>query len=272
MKIIKYFNDYYDSAIGIDGIDETCIYDRKAFLDADKYIFTKNRKLFEVPSDSWKDEPFRTPNRKSQNKIGLYSIVPFIVGFCGKTYVGYVFRYYTGFGSEDKIKIAYGYDEFLSTAPIKDKYVYNHAKTGELFVYKDELKGIKRFMDMFHEKDHSELFVKNDVPTFVYDFGTELSSLPLDKSIEYVNKYGRTAPSGECFIYNPCLNDYQFYKVFNSAHAFQEIQMYKQGVLGAKEKESAPLSDKEKILQHGFDTVWSFRNPCPPKRKKGRCK
>jgi len=34
-----------------------------------------------------------------------------------------------------------------------------------------------------------------------------------------------------------------------------------------KEKEIVEISDKDKLLQHGFDK-WSFRNPDPPKRKK----
>ena len=57
---------------------------------------------------------------------------------------------------------------------------------------------------------------------------------------------------------NPHYNDYEFYKVFDSFTAFQEIQMFMGGVLGSGEKEIVEVADKYKIGQHGFDK-WSFR-------------
>jgi len=60
------------------------------------------------------------------------------------------------------------------------------------------------------------------------------------------------------FFINPVLKDYEFYKIFDSYQAFQEIQMFISGVLGSKEKDIIMIEDKYKIASHGFDK-WSFR-------------
>lgn len=254
----KKFNDYYDTAMG-EGIDKSCVYDRTPFFDSDKYEFSKNRKLFDISNKRyiWRNDGVYMVNPKNYKMNynlkdnDLTGIVPFIIGFCGKTYAGYVFSY-----CNSPIKITYGLEEFMSIAPIVDKA--NDWNNRKICVYRDNLVRVKEFMAKFHNKEHSELFVKNNIPVFVYDFNTGLSSISTS-NLPYIDEDGRQTYTTEFLMYNPCLKDYMFYKLFNSGHAFQEIQMYVQGVLGSKEKEMVNISDKDKILQHGFDNKWSFR-------------
>ena len=60
------------------------------------------------------------------------------------------------------------------------------------------------------------------------------------------------------FFINPNLKNYEFYKIFDTFQAFQEIQMFLGGVLGAGEKNIIEVEDKYKIAGHGFNK-WSFR-------------
>lgn len=54
-------------------------------------------------------------------------------------------------------------------------------------------------------------------------------------------------------ILNPCLKDIDFMRIKDPYTCFQEIFMYKSGVLGNPEKDIIEISDKDKIKQHGFD-------------------
>jgi hypothetical protein len=84
----------------------------------------------------------------------------------------------------------------------------------------------------------------------------------------YDSDYGRTKRNNNHhskFIINPLLKNYEFFKMFDSFQAFQEVSMFIGGVLGKGEKEITEVADKYKITQHGFNK-WSFRKE--PKIKK----
>lgn len=272
MLIIKKFHDYYDTAMGSTGIDKTCVYQRTPFYDKDQYEFKKNFKLFEIEKTdyAWRTRPYsyNLSKRNNEWKEGeLRSAEPFVIGFCGKTYVGYVFRFYHAgdtYGiSNDKIKITYSIDEFLALLNLKDKKIL----TSEYYYSKTDYPKVVEYYNRFHGKEHKELFVEKHVPIFVCDFDTMINSQHDRKANPVTIDYaGRVKSTDDFIMYNPCLKDYEFYRLFNPAQAFQEIQMYLQGVLGSIEKDSRELTDKEKVVNHGMDN-WSFRNPNPPKRK-----
>jgi len=69
------------------------------------------------------------------------------------------------------------------------------------------------------------------------------------------------------YIYTlPILKDYiKFQNVIDPQQAYQEIEMFL-SQMNTNEKETAS-TDMNKVVSHGFDKVWSFRNPDPPKRK-----
>jgi hypothetical protein len=95
------------------------------------------------------------------------------------------------------------------------------------------------------------IFRELKVPVFIYD--GDFGRTEFDKKRSISNSF---KPK---FIINPLLKDYEFYKVFDTFQAFQEVQMFLSGVLGRGEKEIVEVQDKYKITQHGFDYKWSFR-------------
>ena len=257
MLIVKKFHDYYDSAMGSYGIDKTCVYDRTPFFPSDKYEYQEETGLFLTKKIGFTAGPYSYENRSryTDKNNTLESITPFVIGFCGKTYVGYCFKYNTPGMYESSYKITYSIEDFLAEYDLKEK-----EKTSHKYYNPQDYKRLVDFYTLYDNKEHSELFIKHKTPIFVYDFATNLQDTNVDISYKYNSSryFSSWKESKQYLMYNPCLKSYEFYKIFNAAHAFQEIQMYIQGVLGSNEKEIIKISDKDKIAQHGFDK-WSFR-------------
>jgi hypothetical protein len=251
MYIISKFRDYYDSAAGL-GIDKSCIYERNQFVDNSQHEFINNSLLFKGDRIGWSNEPYMlTPCSLQYRKPGKISYIkPFIIGFCGKTYVGYVFHYErTDMGVDEKIKISYDIDEINKLIEIEDNKSY---------LDKNTRNRINSFYNKFNNKEHTKLFLEKHVPIFVFDFQTNLTDSKLfDEKIKL--DFGNRVHNGRFILYNPCLENYQFYKLFNTVQAFQKIQMYMQDILCKKEDNMIQISNKDKILQHGYDIKWSFR-------------
>lgn len=64
--------------------------------------------------------------------------------------------------------------------------------------------------------------------------------------------------NGKEITLNPCLKEFQFYKVVDPVTAFQEISMHLGTYLSRYEVSSQPLSEKESLQKHGMDK-WSFK-------------
>jgi len=233
MYIISKNKDYYDGVVGSTGVDKTIVYTREMVVDENKYGFPKPF----TASKSWshrRDNPFRNimtgfPCKKES----IYTEnSPFIVGFCGKLYIGWKFyrevkndKY-----SEPSLRTTITYDiEF-----IKKNLKYVGWKSNAL----DDINHISSYNSM-------EIFRNLNVPIFIHDHDYEKTRI-------------HTYRCNEVFITNPLLKDYEFYKVMDSYTTLQEIQMFIGGVLGTKEKEIVEVEDKYKISQHGFDK-FSFR-------------
>ena len=58
---------------------------------------------------------------------------------------------------------------------------------------------------------------------------------------------------------NPCLRDFEFYKIKDAFTAFQEISMYVGGVLSYPHNFMATVEDKYRFENHGFDPKYGFR-------------
>lgn len=248
MYIISKFKDYYDSSMGIDGIDKTCIYERTPKLIDETCDLVGLSKYFMGDITNQWTRLFSQDYRYGKtNNEELSLIKPFVVGFCGRTYVGHRFIWYKNL-EITKSLIVFGPDEYFKQNPLDskpDKYSMN----------KNYKKDLIEYFSQFHDKPNTDLFFKYQTPIFIFDFGTRI--------------YPDLQSNNNCkgFIINPKLESYGFFRLFDSASAFQEIQMFIQGVLGVKEKNIIEISNNDKILQHGFDDKWSFRNPDPPKRK-----
>ena len=234
MYIISKKKDYYDGVAGTTGIDKSIVYDREIIEVEEKNL----------PNEFKRYNSGSNPNRsiflKLENTIikpelrELYAAIsPFIIGFCGKLYVGW--KLYS-IGKE----LSYGGNELITTITYDNenmkKLVQPHSWGGS---FEDNLNYVLTY-------DPIEMFRVLNTPVFIYDS---------DYDRKDIDKYWRNHPK---FFINPLLKEYQFYKVFNAVQAFQEISMFLGGVLGNREKEIVNVEDKYKITQHGFDK-WSFR-------------
>ena len=233
MYIIAKNKDYYDGVVGSVGMDKTLVYEREVIE------ITENPKMpkpFKHKRFSWDDKnPFLSvchANVDHKKTKHYEDVRGFIVGFCGKLYLGWKFEYKENEWGE------LGYVDVTKTNIIYD---YNNAKEFLKSDYwrsnlDDDIKYVLNYNPI-------DLFREFKTPIFVYD----------------------TYRKDDAFIINPILKDYEFYKVVDAFTAFTELQMFIGGVLGVGEKEIVEIEDKYKIGQHGFDK-WSFRRE-PSKKK-----
>lgn len=107
-------------------------------------------------------------------------------------------------------------------------------------------------------RDNSTTWFNNRYRTSLWDNTTDLSKHTESLFLEApVFVYTQTA-NGKQITLNPCLKEFQFYKVVDPATAFQEISMHLGTYLSRNEISSQPLSEKEALQKHGMDK-WSFK-------------
>ena len=235
MYIISKKKDYYDGVVGSVGIDKTIIYERKT------EEFTYDSKFFpeEFNRQNKNSLVRRMPKLRVKEKSKYEYIDNIIVGFCGKLYTGWIayMEKIIDYRSEYTLTYFYDFDKIKNYIENKKFYYYN--------------KNIEDYINYIRNYDAIEIFRKFNTPAFVY----------------YKNRFKYSPNEGEAmFIINPILKNVEFYKVFDSVSAFQELQMFIGGVLGNNEKETINIDDKYKILEFGFNK-WSFRRE-PTKHKK----
>lgn len=240
MYIISKKKDYYDGVAGTIGIDKTIVYNRETLEFDEKNEFPE---CFSTKGKSWietREYPFSSLNyfdiekkyNKEHQKFGY-----FIIGFCGKLYVGWkLYKEIIEFGNA-KLITTITYDKELINeifVPVRKYWGGN--------ILNDDINYIENYNAI-------DIFRKYKTPVFLFDN---------DYNRKYLN-INHYSGKKEKFIVNPNLSTYEFYKVFDSYQAFQEISMFIGGVLGNNEKQIIEVSDKNKIEQHGFDYNWSFR-------------
>ena len=239
MYIVSKFKDYYDSIAGQKGIDKTIVFERfKQELSLS--IKAKGIKQW------WSPTHFPV-----YGGLGGYGGIPkagykhfelFIVGFCGKLYIGAkvtsVIAHKHRFNdTENVVSYIYGIDYIKETVATyyKDEKYFNNRKDVHL-----------EYIEAFvNRKDIMELFYTYKTPQFIL----------------YNNSDNNLHINGN-------LSEVQFFKVFEPFMAFQEIEMYITGVLGINNKPMVEISDKHKIVGHGFDPKYSFRKEPEDKNKK----
>jgi hypothetical protein len=237
MLIRSDFHDYYDSALGITGVDSDIIYRRftHTIADAD-------------PPEGWFDAPNQrrffgrvTGYYPLFSRVAGYSLVrEFIVGFCGEAWYGIEISR-SGETKHNPFKNIFVYDDDIGT------FIAEYITPPHLMY--EEGGSYNRFLDLRHRLGKyqdsgaiSRLHRSHNVPVFVYIMGGSL-------------------------ILNPQLQEFGFMKVKETFSAFQDLQSYVGGVLQAEAPEILDISDLDRLKQHGFDEKWSFRNPNPPNRK-----
>lgn len=236
MLIIAKKKDYYDGVAGTTGIDKTIIYDRETQeFEGDNIPVIFERKRGYWSSISRNKTPFHQMNyhhiKKEFRKI-CDEHTYFIIGFCGKLYIGW--KLYRVINSDEEVSTEFTYDNEYMIKILEDK-----SWDG---ILSDSINYVQSFNAL-------QIFRDLKSPVFVYDSDYDRKTYYKKRNNNRLSK----------FIVNPLLKNYEFYKVFDTVQAFQEVQMFMGGVLGKGEKEIVEVQDKYKITQHGFDYKWSFR-------------
>lgn len=230
--IDKKHKDYYDGVVGTTGVDNSVVFERTT-KEIDNW--KKFPKAFQRGiSWNYKNKLIQHFTYRSKGDKYIHAS-HFIVGFCGKLYLGFKMYYenqVSPYYKETLVDFTYDVNEFKT-----------HFNQRWSFADFDE------FVEYVKNYDCVDVHRELNTPIFIFD-------------MNMLMKHGRD----ESFIINPILKEYNFYKVFDSFTAFQEIQMYISGVLGVGENPTIEVSDKDKIISRGFDYKWSFRKP-PTKNK-----
>jgi len=236
--------DYYDGVVGTMGIDKSIVYERNPVI-----IQEGDNKLKMPPEfNSNKDYSIYSSETNRMLTISRYSMIKsmylkpnkydaysaFIVGFCGKQYVGF--------------KLYKEHKDFFGTKHLTTEITYDYSVIKEHVKIESYGSNLTNDIAEVENFDSIEIFRRYNTPVYIYDSHYDMKSL-------YASYETRSKPT---FIINPLLKDFEFYKRFDSFAAFQEIQMFLSGVLGNKENDVIVISDKDKIAQHGFDK-FSFR-------------
>lgn len=172
---------------------------------------------------------FSIPHVKN-NKLSTYENI-FAIGFCGKLHLGVRFV-------QTDTKRSYSEEQTVYGSNIIDNII-RLGDNSKNYKFKQKLSKCKDFIQRTHLKDVNDVHIKLNTPVF------------------YVRiSYGL---GDQKFKANPCLKDYNFQSHIDPFTAFQEIQSYISGVLGTNENNTVEISNKDKILQAGFDLKTSFR-------------
>jgi hypothetical protein len=178
-------------------------------------------------------------------------LMPLVIGFCGNIYPLVMV---SAVDTESALKIApihYYVAEELAL------FVSRWRARTDRYFWRDGVldpRGAKAFFDPSSHADLLPVFQKHKVPAFV------------------LGRFGAAGNKGK-LILNPCLKDYKFFKVRDTATAFQELYNFISGVLGAPECKLVKVSDKVRAAKAGHDHPYSFRKtPTNKKRGKKRAK
>lgn len=237
MLIISKKKDYYDGVVGTMGVDKTIVYNRETIDVENDNMPT----IFKGKKGYW---GFRY-RENAFHELCYHSIkkefagvcdeqAHFIIGFCGKLYIGW--KLYTEIDTSDH--------------SIRTDITYDHEYMKDILEAKSWHGNLDDSIKYVLSFDALPIFRELKVPVFVYDGDFGRTTFDKKRSV-----YNHHKPK---FLINPLLKDYEFYKVFDTFQAFQEVSMFMGGVLGAGEKEITVVDDKYKIAQHGFDK-FSFR-------------
>jgi hypothetical protein len=235
MYIISKFKDYYDGVVGSMGIDKTLVFERTTEIIEDKTKFPepftgKPRWEYRGNRNEFRNLSYSYPLTKESK---FSESAPFIVGFCGKLYIGW--KFFRETQNKRYPSLTEGFESIITYDLDFVKANHSIDSWG---------KNLLSDLDYILSYDPINLFRLLKTPIFIFDSDYERIAL----------RHRRH----EVFISNPQLKTYEFYKVMDSFTAFQEIQMFLGGVLGTGEKEIVEVEDKYKISQHGFDNK-SFR-------------
>lgn len=246
MKLIHgKFHDYYDVVEKHGHSSQGNIYLRnpetivvkydKNYTKEKGWHYTKeNHPLSFLIKDSYN---YSTDNYRFKNK-SRYSVKTFKVLFCGKVYKGLKFanwnnteRYYC-YDIDSVAELFKQNDDILPQKPNKKQYYY-------FSLDPDQILTVESLTNYFKVTDYSDICIAN----------------------KYVIAGLFTSPhtNGTEIVLNCRLQDYEFYRVFDSYSAYQTLAQYVDGMLAYPGNIVTDIPDEYKIESKGFDKKYSFR-------------
>lgn len=258
MRIISKWFDYYDKIQGY-GADQTVAYHRVA-RELDWPAYGRGKQIAAHPFHVWFTDirPWNPSLGHGVCATSSYVEVPyepFSIAFCGNIYRGLFISNKHQMLGIDRLPLpavcCYSMDhllETLDTFKIEEKCLYRP----RFFVPTDR-KALQSWFEPQHLTDLYEWSVENKLPIVAWS----------DTYQVWKGDYVQHLP-GHSFLHqtqlvtNPCLKDFQFYRVKDAFTVYQELDMFISGVLGHPGVPLIEITDKDRIQQHGFDK-WSFR-------------
>jgi hypothetical protein len=238
MRIISKKNDYYDSA--------------QAFGQDQSVIYKRNGTWSEVERDSI------LPGFKFYSqRLAEVEITTDLIGFCGKIYPVFSFELPTGrirttrfyvYTIQEVEKLLAKYKQKKALVAWNKMSLWRKTTPRmDMYNYILEWKSSDRFLGSF---------ISRSVPIWLFKGFTER------------NKEGKYRYKFYTNISN--LKQYDFFKIYNSFEAYQEIAMFLESTL-AKEKVPDPTNVPDCYLAaaKGFDS-WSFRKQPTKKGRKAK--
>lgn len=239
MKIVSKTHDYYDRAMG-HGHDDHVLFLRNyeeykneralAYTNKNSYpthltFLAQRGKMLPLSF-----QHARTPS-KDYADISLY---PFWVLVAGKLYPGAQIYRTSKVMGENKTHYLYDRGEIESVLAEHDLGLDGKRKSKRTWwggIYNFESLSYDEFFALKGSQVHEVDCIENGVVTAV---------------------------TMHNYLYvNPVLAKYEFYRCLDAWQAFQEISMYL-GNLASPDNTPVTISDKDRIMQHGFDK-YSFR-------------
>jgi len=254
MLIVSKYHDYYDTAHN-GFIDKSIVYQRTPVQTND---FLKERFDYFRTGIKGKKLDIEFPYVGGTLSTREYTDHKelFMVGFCGRFYIGLHYTKYDLRKCETTIdRYIYDYDEIIECLELKpDKKVSKPTRKWHYFG--DYYNKFVDFYKKYQGVERFEMFIEHKCP------------------IIYIGSDRRVvldANGDRKVILNPILKDIEFFKIFDSKTAFDSVSTFISNVLTNPEKEPV-MSDKVLIESHGFDYKFSFRkDPTKPwKHKKAK--
>lgn len=241
MRIIAKFNDYLDGCQSL-GQDKSILW---------------NRQQSEFP---WRGSAFESVGHALQFSGGFSPKMKGVSLTFSKSCVYFAAKAYPFI----RVSFSVYPNSQTYTPPMAPQHFY---AADALSDYLEQVHGM--FLDdiAYHRHDYSHLGKgKKAVRNWFTETGhvsQTLHSEILKARLACVLAPWSPADSGQsqsvCLI-EPALKDIQFYRALPAAQAYQEMAMFLGGVLPAQSVMPILISDKDRVLQHGFNK-YSFRKP-----------
>lgn len=267
MRIFSKFQDYYDSALAF-GHDEHCVFTRGQV----EYVKKENiPSEFDIMEQTHK---IYSGVIQGTNKI-RYELSNISIAFCGKIYrvVRIRHRKDSRYWEEEQ-NFVYSFDDL------------QHYLKEAGAAFEKPPKGNNRYRARDYAREH--ITCEDGAELVFEDTGTDkhidffiVRRLPIVSYEPTISRYAITRgwrrddyPVGSLYndsklTINPVLKQFQFGKLFDAYSAFQELDMFLSGMAVNEDDHMAKISDKDMLIEKGFDCR-SFKKE-PTKRTPKKC-